>query len=129
MNYLIGFEGLCGRCKQNQRIYYYYADREHRQKMIDGSIFNERSNCPACVTSKIIQTPHTMKWQRKLSPKEVEADLTRLNGGIQIDFKQAEELEKEYAKNDAWLENQSSRVAEYQAWKRKTEGGIQKLRF
>jgi hypothetical protein len=126
MNILIGYEGKCSRCEQTHRIYYVYADKVHKERMMDGSIMQEKSNCPICVNSKTLQTPHTMKWIRKLKPKEVEKDLQRQNGGVAIDFKAAEQQMKANEKNDIWLANNEQRIAEYQAWLKRTEGGIQK---
>jgi hypothetical protein len=126
MSNRLGYEGICTRCEQAQRIYYFYADSTHKQRMVDGSIMQEHSNCPSCVTSQLFQTPHTMRWQRRLSPKEVEADLTKLNTGINIDWDAVDSTQKEYDKNDIWLENQEHRVKEFMEWKRKTEGGTQK---
>ena len=119
MSYDLGLEGVCTKCGKKERAYYYFADREHRELMTKGRFMLERSNCPSCIISKIFQVARTMKWLRKLSPKEVAKDLEKHIGGVGIDFAQADKTAKEYAKNDKWIDDQAHRVDEYKAWKAK----------
>jgi hypothetical protein len=124
MSNALGYEGVCRKCGVEQRIYWIYADAEHRRKMEDKTIYQEASNCPSCVTSKIFQVARTMKWLRQLPPKVVLRDLKK--GGINIDFKEALRQEKENARNDVWLADNEKRVKERIDWKRRTQGGVHK---
>lgn len=122
-----GYEGSCSRCSQKIRAYYVFADSRRRAMMDDGTFMLEDSNCPQCVTSKLLVTPRTIKWKRQLSVKEVEADLKKhMSGGINIDFEAADREAKQNELNDKWLENNEKRVAERLAWNKKTENGVQK---
>lgn len=111
-DYLKGYEGTCRRCHRDERAYYYFADTQHRRQMRDGVFMAIDANCPACVTSPIFSSPHTMEWKRQLNPKEVEADLKVLAQGVQIDFDYAEDQAKESKKMDIVIENNDKRSQE-----------------
>lgn len=126
MNITLGFEGQCTRCNNKIKAYYLYADEERRQMMSNDTFMSQHSNCPACVTSSVLQTPQTIRWFRKMGVQEVMKDLETQAGGINIDFAAAEAEMKQNEKNDAFLENQKKRVAEYSHWLKSTDGGIQR---
>lgn len=95
-NALLGYAGYCTRCKKEQKAYWIYADRKHRSFMENGSMMSIKSNCPACVTSALFQSPHTVQWIRKMSSLEVEKDLRVLgNGKVDINFSAVEDAVKQ----------------------------------
>lgn len=103
---LIGYVGLCTRCRKEQKAYWVYADRKHRSFMENGSMMSVKSNCPSCVTSPLFQSPHTVQWTRKMSSIEVEKDLRILGDGkVDINFSAIEDslkAAKEGEEFDAW---------------------------
>lgn len=120
MSYTLGYEGRCIRCKEKEKAYYYFADKRRREMMSNDTFMLVKANCPRCVTSPIFQSTNTMEWIRKLSAKEVAADLLKLtNGSINIDWNLVDATVKENQKNDEWLENNTHRVSEYREWRKK----------
>lgn len=120
-NYLLGYEGLCSRCKQTEKAYYYFADSKHRKLMEDGVFMSINANCPPCVTSKIFSSPHTMVWQRQLPKQEVMNDLKILTS-MNIDFDAAESSEKKERKMDAEIESYEKEVNEKLKWAKYKKG-------
>jgi hypothetical protein len=123
----LAFEGRCTRCKQTLVAYYIFADARRKAMMSNGTFMSEDANCPGCVTSKILQTPRTVKWHRKITGIEVQQLLDKeTTGGIDIDFKAVDKQAADEAKNDQWIEDNQRRVDEFVKWKQVTEGGTQK---
>lgn len=115
---LLGFEGVCNRCKQFQKAYYIYADARRKYMMKQGTFMAEKANCPACVTHSF-STPHTMEFKRKLSEKEVFDDLQILEEGMFIDFDAADSEAKSQERADFEHDISEARNKEYSEWAKK----------
>lgn len=115
---MIGYEGICNRCKQQQRAYWVYADSRRRSMMEHGTFMAEKANCPACVTHSFA-TPHTMEFKRKLSKKEVFDDLQVLEEGVFIDFDAADSEAKKQERADFEHDISEARTKEYLSWAQK----------